>query len=229
MAALVPLSCPCQEVSKAAPPPPQVARGIPARRTPWLLHPELTHPGLYWAAPGCRHLTVPTEVGVGGHAGSSRAWQGAGSVAGPAGGRGRSRSPSPRPLPPQPPSLALPGGAGRSRGTWRRQLLGGARGRRTGQGRAAAVARLGTKAVPLYIEAPGACPVPGGGGAGGGGRGEGRLFVPGTRPAPPTKTLATHPRTRGTARESQPEGQTGIFRDTDYGKQKTRYQWSGRV
>lgn len=133
---------------------------------------------------------------------------GADSVAGPTGGRGRSRSLCLRPLPRSPPPWLSPGRAGAGV-PGRRQRLGGAR-RATRMARgaaAAAAALLGSGGAALYIEAPGACPVPGGGGAG-----EGAGLAPSTQqvlsgpPTPPVQTPATSPQIRCGVREGASPG-----------------------
>lgn len=56
----------------------------------------------------------------------------------------------------------------------------------------AAAAQRPAQAAPLYIEATGACPVPGGGGAGRRGQAP-PASGQGTRPTLPAKTSASHP------------------------------------
>lgn len=103
------LSCSCQEVSKAAPPPSQGGGGTfapgpmgpaPGAHTSW---------GNVWAPAPQLWGVLVLSPSSGGRAESPRGYAEAGSVAGPAGGRGRSSFPCSRPLPPQPPSLALSG------------------------------------------------------------------------------------------------------------------------
>lgn len=184
------LSCLSSEVSKAAPPPLQGNRGISDAWTPRGRTQSSHIPSRARQRWGSWHSALPAAGRTGSPVYARTVWERRGG-----GVQVVSRVPpgvralkvlSLQPLP-RSPLPGSPRGAGSSRGTW--SAVAAMRGRADRRD-SAAEAQRPAQAAPLYIEATGACPVPGGGGAGRRGRAP-PASGQGTRPTPPAKT--SHP------------------------------------